>query len=110
MPTSNLPTKLVALFFVFLLGPSPFAGCSSKKIAPAFDADISPSLTSGAININTAEASQLESLPHVGPVLARKIVEHRRRYGPFRRVEHVLIVEGVSENRFLEFREFITTE
>jgi competence protein ComEA len=111
MPASNLPTKLVVLFLFFLLGSSLIPGCSSKKIAPTFHAEDTRSPASPfVVNINTADISELERLPHVGPVLAKKIIEHRQRYGPFRKVEHLLIVEGVSEKRFMEFRDFISTE
>ena len=60
-----------------------------------------------AVNINTADAAELSRLPHIGPALAEKIIEHRKRYGPFRRVEHLLIIEGVSDRRFREIRHLI---
>jgi DNA uptake protein and related DNA-binding proteins len=40
-------------------------------------------------------------------VLAKKIIGHRDRYGPFRRPEDILIIDGISEKRFREFRGFI---
>ena len=51
------------------------------------------------INVNAASAEELERLPGVGPALAARIVEHRKRHGPFRRAEHLLIVRGMSESR-----------
>ena len=51
------------------------------------------------VNVNAASAEELERLPGVGPALAARIVEHRERHGPFRRVEHLLIVRGMSESR-----------
>ena len=62
------------------------------------------------ININNASASELESLPGIGKALAARIVEHREKYGPFRRVEHLIIVRGISDNRFRALRELITVE
>jgi competence ComEA-like helix-hairpin-helix protein len=62
------------------------------------------------ININTATTTDLDRLPGIGPGLAARIVEHRTRYGPFRRTEHLLIVPGISERRFNEMRPFISTE
>ncbi len=46
------------------------------------------------ININTASVSDLEKLPGVGKVLAERIVEHRENYGPFRRAEHLLVLQN----------------
>ena len=62
------------------------------------------------ININTASAAELEKLPGVGRVLAERIIEHREQYGPFRRPEHLIIVRGISDQRFRRLRELITVE
>jgi competence protein ComEA len=62
------------------------------------------------VNINTASAAELEKLPGVGPALAARIVEHRARYGRFRRVEHLLIIRGMSDARFRHLRQLITAE
>jgi competence protein ComEA len=63
-----------------------------------------------SININEASREELERLPGVGPALAARIVEHRERYGRFRRAEHLLLVRGISERRFLQLRPFVTVE
>ena len=62
------------------------------------------------ISINRATREELERLPGVGPALAGRVVEHRERFGPFRRAEHLLLVRGISERRFLELRPHITAE
>jgi competence protein ComEA len=63
-----------------------------------------------AININTANETELERLPHIGETLARRIVEFREQNGPFRRPENLLLVDGISEKRFQEIRPLIKTE
>ena len=63
-----------------------------------------------ALNINTADLSALQSLPGVGPQLATKIIEHRTRYGPFRKREHLLIVDGISEARYRDVEKLIRTD
>ena len=65
---------------------------------------------SALININTATREELERLPGVGASLAARIVEHRERFGPFRRTEHLLMVRGISERRFREMRARVKTE
>ena len=62
------------------------------------------------VNINTATRAELARLPGIGEALAARIVEHRERYGAFRRAEHLLVVRGVSESRFEELRPLITAE
>ncbi|HYX30168.1 MAG TPA: helix-hairpin-helix domain-containing protein [Pyrinomonadaceae bacterium] len=62
------------------------------------------------ININTASAEELEKLPGIGKALAARIIEHREKFGPFRKPEHLIIVRGISEHRFREFKDLITVE
>jgi DNA uptake protein ComE-like DNA-binding protein len=42
--------------------------------------------------------------------LAARIVEHRQRYGRFRRVEHLLMVRGISERRFRAMSALLAVE
>jgi competence protein ComEA len=64
----------------------------------------------GKININTAATKELEELPGIGKGLAERIIEHRGKYGPFRRPEHLIIVRGISDRRFRALRNLITVE
>jgi competence ComEA-like helix-hairpin-helix protein len=62
------------------------------------------------INLNTATLEELEKLPGIGQVLAGRIIEHRERYGPFRRAEHLMMVRGISERRFRSLSAILTAE
>ena len=62
------------------------------------------------VSINEAPREELERLPGIGPALAARIVEHRERFGRFRRAEHLLLVRGISERRFLQLRPYVTAE
>jgi len=48
------------------------------------------------VNVNTATMADLESLPGIGPVLARRIVEHREAKGLYRRLDDLLQVKGIG--------------
>ncbi len=72
---------------VLLLVPGP--SLAAKKTWPA-----------QPIAINQATVEQLASLPGVGPVLARRIVEFRTKHGPFRRLEELLAIQGMSRKKF----------
>lgn len=48
------------------------------------------------VNVNTATVEELERLPGIGPVLARRIVQDRTARGPFRRVEDLERVRGIG--------------
>ena len=57
------------------------------------------------LNLNTATLRELETLPGVGPVLARRIIEFRERKGGFKRVEELLVIPGVSERKWKVIKE-----
>lgn len=59
------------------------------------------------ININTARADQLQMLPGIGATLASRIVEYRRENGPFKALEGLQDVEGLTAKRFGRIKEFI---
>jgi competence protein ComEA len=63
-----------------------------------------------AININTASSQELEKLPGIGEGIAERIVAHRQQYGPFRRPEHLMMVRGISDQKFRELRTLIVVE
>ena len=52
------------------------------------------------VDLNRATVEELLALPSIGPVLAKRIVDHRRRHGRFRRPEEVIIVPGMSATRY----------
>jgi len=58
---------------------------------------------SGAININTAGAAELEALPGVGPALAARIVAYREANGPFGSPRELLAVSGIGEKTLARF-------
>jgi competence ComEA-like helix-hairpin-helix protein len=62
------------------------------------------------ININTASTEQLATLPGIGEAIAERIVVHREQYGPFRRPEHLMMVRGISDQKFRAIRFRITVE
>jgi competence protein ComEA len=64
----------------------------------------------GLINVNVAPASELEALPGVGPVLAQRIVDYRTTHGPFKSLDDVVAVSGVSSRMVESWTGLATTE
>jgi competence protein ComEA len=62
----------------------------------------------GLVDLNTAGVAELDALPGIGPVLAQRIVEHRRREGPFRSVEELDDVPGIGPAIAAELAELVT--
>lgn len=63
----------------------------------------------GPLNLNTASAAELEALPGIGPVTARRIVEYRTRNGPFKSIDD-LRKAGVSQTTLTRLRERVTVQ
>ncbi len=60
------------------------------------------------LDLNAATTEQLQQLPGIGPTTARRIVHFREKSGPFRRVEDLLAVRGITRKRLEKLRPYIT--
>lgn len=60
----------------------------------------------GRVNLNRAEAAELEKLPGIGPRLAERIVQ-RRHARPFASVEELLEIQGIGEKNFEILRPWV---
>ena len=54
------------------------------------------------VNLNVATSSELESLPGIRPSTVERILEFREKKGPFKRIEDLMNVCGISEIKFSE--------
>mgnify|MGYP002619522586 FL=1 len=59
------------------------------------------------MNINTASITELTTLPGIGEVKARAIVDYRENHGPFKSVEELMMVSGIGEKTYEKLREKI---
>lgn len=62
------------------------------------------------INLNTADAEQLEAIPGIGPVLAQRIIEYRQTHGRFQSVDDLLEVHGIGAKRLESMRPYVTVK
>jgi len=67
-----------------------------------------PNAPSTLININTASAGELESLPGIGPTLAQRIIEYRTSHGPFTNIEAIQDVSGIGPAKFEQIKQLIS--
>lgn len=59
------------------------------------------------INVNMASIAELESIPGIGPVLAKRIYEYRQKNGPFSSYEDLLNVSGIGEKTLEKIKPYI---
>lgn len=59
------------------------------------------------LDLNHATVEELDTLPGVGPAIARRIVAFREKNGAFKRIEDLMNVRGIGEKTFLRLRDRI---
>lgn len=62
----------------------------------------------GTVDINRADAAELETLPGIGPTTAQKIVDDREANGPFAKPEDLMRVPGIGPKKFEALRDLVT--
>ncbi len=110
---SDTSPKFRALIIAGILAlTTTLGGCVKRHFNRQVQTESSASTQSFTqrININTASSAELEKLPGIGKGLAARIIEHRDKYGPFRKPEHLIIVRGISDKRFHALEHLITVE
>ena len=84
-----------------LVGVQPVAG-----VAGTLD---SPAPAGGTlVNLNTADAAALDTLPGVGPVTAEAILSWREEHGGFTSVDELLEVDGIGEATLADLAPLVT--
>ena len=62
----------------------------------------------GAVDVNTADAEMLDTLPGVGPAIAQRILDERALNGPFLYPEDLVTVSGIGEKTLRKLWDHIT--
>lgn len=86
--------RMACLFFIAALLVSAFPGQAQAQ--------------KEKVDVNKAEALELQSLPGIGPALAERIIQHREKNGPFKRPEDLMNVPGIGEKKFETLKDKIT--
>jgi competence protein ComEA len=61
------------------------------------------------VDLNTATAEQLQTLPGIGPVLAQNVLDYRAAHGSFASVAQLNDVPGIGPTKFAALRSRVTT-
>jgi competence protein ComEA len=63
---------------------------------------------SSFVSLNNATLEQLESLPGVGPALAKRIIDHRTEIGSFSDLSQLREVSGIGEKLYAKISQHLT--
>jgi competence protein ComEA len=86
-----------------VVGVAPVAGAAASAVA------VPGAPTTGQlVNLNTAGAAELDTLPQVGPVTAQAILAYRDQHGGFASVDELLDVDGIGEVTLARIAPFVT--
>lgn len=121
-PRIPLLAVLTFVFAAFILGffagrnlnraPVQVQALPVRSEMPAQTADTEPvpasTEASGPININTATAQQLQTLPGIGEVLAQRIIDYRETHGDFKSIGALTNVSGIGEKRLEALWDLVT--
>jgi len=69
---------------------------------------VAPAPADGLVDLNSADAAQLETLPRIGPALAERIIAWRDDNGGFTSVEDLLAVPGIGDTMLESLRDLVT--
>jgi len=85
--------------------PQPLPSTPPPQAArPSAPVPVTPLL----VNLNTATQADLERVPGIGPVLARRIITYRRHYGPLKTVYQLRLIQGIGEHTFDKIKPYVT--
>ena len=102
-------------YYIISIGETPrpaiaaaLASMPTGGSGPIGDSSGSGPGSSSAIDLNTATAGLLESLPGIGEVRAKAIVDHRRQNGCFKSTSDVTQVTGIGSGTYEKIRDLVT--
>lgn len=68
------------------------------------------SFSQNKLDLNKATFEELESLPGIGPKIAKEIIEYRERFGPFKSLEDLLKVKGIGPKRLEILKKYLKVD
>ena len=62
----------------------------------------------GKVNLNLAAEKELDTLPGIGPAMAKRILEYRQANGRFQDINELRNVKGIGEAKFAKIKDKVT--
>ena len=97
-PLSNTIFLISSRNFIATKKAAPEKKAAAEKKAPVQE----------KVNINTASVEELSTLKGIGEKTAKRIIEHRKKEGPFKTSEDIMKVKGIGEKKFKGIKDHIT--
>ena len=91
------------------LGKQDFIAVPNDEL-PNQKKELSPEEKPELLNINTATAEELQTLPGIGPSMSQRIIQHRKEHGNFTSVDELTEVKGIGEKTLEKLKPYVDVE
>lgn len=105
--TLNLARRLSDGEQIYVGIPAPTQPANDS--GPADDGAGPSAGAQSTVDINTADETELESLPGIGPTMAQRILTWRSQHGHFDSISQLRNVQGIGPGRFAKIAKLVTT-
>lgn len=78
---------------------------AAETALPELPSTVAPE---ASVNINTASAEELSTLPGIGEALATRIIAYREEHGAFENTEEIMSVSGIGAKTYAQLKDRIT--
>ena len=82
--------------------------CPNIKNDGCINNEITDTIGTKLININTASIDELKTIPGIGEAKAKAIINYRNTFGSFKKIEDIQNVDGIGSKLFEEIKAYIT--
>lgn len=105
----NLAQRITDQMVIYIptIGEDPGAVADGNEVSQQYTGTEGEN-GSEKVNINTADAAQLQTLTGIGEKKAELIIAYRKENGSFQTIEDIMEVSGIGEKTFEGFKETIT--
>lgn len=84
------------------------AGVATGAATAGSASGATPANTAGGlVNINTASEQELDTLPGIGPAMAKRIIEYRTSEGGFKKLEDIKNIKGIGDAKYNKLKDKI---
>jgi competence protein ComEA len=74
---------------------------------PGSKSGLKPKTPDRVIDPNLASKTDLETLPGIGPVMAKRIIDYRRSHGPYKKINDLRKVSGIGRRKLEKLRPYV---
>lgn len=115
MRKTSVLSLLLVVFAAFVIVAPLSALAAAEKALEPMKAGAEKAATkaaagamAGPVNINTASAEELATLPGIGPKIAEDIVKYRKDNGNFKTTKDITNVKGVGDKKYEAIKDKIS--